>query len=69
MVSMCSLRVLPVSFIKAVIAVIPFDHHNIARQNVRHFVVGTPGLDAGVLSGPLAQPEPDSKTSVTNNDI
>jgi len=69
MVSMCSLRVLPVSFIKAIVAVVPFDHNHIARQNTRYFVVETPGLDVGVLSETLAQPEPDSKTSVANNDF
>jgi hypothetical protein len=53
-----SLRVLPVSFIKAVVAVVPFDH-GVGRRSTRHFVVEKPGLDVGILSGTLAELDPE----------
>lgn len=60
-VGLDSLRVLPVSFIEAVVAVVPFDH-SVGRQDTRHFVVEKPGLDVGILSGTLT--EVDSETTV-----
>lgn len=60
-----SLKVYPVSFIKAVVAVVPFEH-GVARESTRHFVVEKPGLDVGILSGTLVELE--SEVSVTDND-
>ena len=53
-----SLRVLPVSYIEAVVAVVPFEH-GVGRESTRHFVIEKPGLDVGVLSGTLTE-EADS---------
>lgn len=60
-----TLRVLPVSFIQAVVAVIPFDH-GVERCNTRHFVVEKPGLDVGILSGTLADVDPEESVAHGN---